>query len=108
MQQEPSTARSTAAITKATRPFAKEDWATTWRLFVSVFVVFASSACAVHATWLPLVVGVTVMGLTMVRLFIFFHDHQHGAIFRDSRLGKAHDSRRPRDAQSSIGVERDA
>lgn len=91
MQQEPSTARSTAAITKATRPFAKEDRATTWRLFVStVFVVFASSACAVHATWLPLrLLGSTVMGLTMVRLFIFFHDHQHGAIFRDSRLGKA-------------------
>ena len=30
-----------------------------------------------------------LVGLTLVRLFIIYHDYQHGAIFRESRLGHA-------------------
>ncbi len=82
--------RAGAALVRATKPFSEEDPATTWRLFATTVLVFALfEAAALLAPWWPLqLVGAVFAGLTIVRLFIFYHDYLHGAVFRDSTLGK--------------------
>ncbi len=81
--------RAGAALVRATRPFAQDDRATTWRLLAITAAVFATSELvALLAPFLALrVLGSIVAGLTIVRLFIFFHDWLHGAVFKDSRFG---------------------
>lgn len=82
--------RSGSALIKATRAFATEDLATTWRLFG--FTVAVAAVCAALAGWTSLgwfrIVPATFLGFVNVRLFIFYHDALHGAIFRKSKLGK--------------------
>jgi omega-6 fatty acid desaturase (delta-12 desaturase) len=74
---------------RATKPFAQEDRATTWRLLATTFAFFF--ACLALAAFAPLlvlrVVGSVLAGLAIVRLFIFFHDWLHGAVFKGSRAG---------------------
>ncbi len=80
-----------ANLVRATKPFSEEDLGTTWRLFgltVAVHGLFVLGAL-LNPWWpLQLVSGV-LAGLTTVRIFIFFHDWLHGAIWRDSAAGKA-------------------
>lgn len=85
------TSRSGPELIRATKPHSDEDPATTWRLFGTTVLVTALLA-AIAATpaagawrW-P---AAFFLGLTNVRLFIFFHDAMHGAIWRKSKLGKA-------------------
>lgn len=82
--------RTGAELVRATKPFTIEDRARTWRLLAGTFAVWgAATAVGVLAPWWPLqLVGAIVAGLTNVRLFIFYHDHLHGALFHDSPLGK--------------------
>ncbi len=83
--------RAGAALVRASKAFADENLATTWRLFatsVAVFVV-ADLIAMLAPTWPVQLLGAVVAGGTAVRLFIFFHDYQHGAIFRGSRPGHA-------------------
>jgi omega-6 fatty acid desaturase (delta-12 desaturase) len=84
-------ARSGPELIRATKPHSAEDPAQTWRLFALTVVVAA--ALAALAAW-PAAgpgrwVAALLLGLTNVRLFIFYHDTMHGAIFRGSKLGKA-------------------
>ncbi|HHO51497.1 MAG TPA: fatty acid desaturase [Deltaproteobacteria bacterium] len=83
--------RAGAALVRATKPFSVEDPATTRRLFTTTMLAYAGcEAVALFAPWWPLqIVGALTAGLVLVRIFIFFHDHLHGAIFRTSRLGHA-------------------
>ena len=83
--------RAGAALVRATKPFSEEDLATTWRLFaVAVLVWAVFEATALLAPWWPVqLVAAVLTALTTVRLFIFYHDYLHGAIFRGSALGKA-------------------
>lgn len=77
-----------AELVRSTKPFSEEDPATTWRLFgiaVAVWAVF--EAVALLGPWYLQPLAAILTGLTWVRLFIFFHDYLHGAIFRGSRLG---------------------
>lgn len=82
--------RSGPELIRATKPTSDEDLATTWRLFsVTVVVIIALTALAATpalgpARWLFAV----LLGLSNVRVFIFYHDAMHGAVFRKSRLGK--------------------
>ena len=77
-------------LIRATKPHSAEAPAQTWRLFV-VTVAVAVGLVAL-AAWPRLGPGrwvaAALLGLTNVRLFIFYHDTMHGAIFRKSRLGK--------------------
>jgi omega-6 fatty acid desaturase (delta-12 desaturase) len=76
---------------RESKRFAEEDVATTWRLFTTtVLTLVTTMALALLAPSLPVqIVAAIVAGAVWVRLFIFYHDWLHGAIFRDSRLGSA-------------------
>lgn len=80
-----------SALVRATKPWSEEDPLTTWRLFITTSLAFgAAFALAALAPWWPLkLVGSLLAGLITVRLFIFYHDWLHGAIFRKNRLGGA-------------------
>lgn len=83
--------RTGPELVRAASPFAREDRARTWRLLVATLVVYAACfATAAFAPWLPLrIAAAVVAGLTIVRLFIFYHDYLHGAVLQQSVLGKA-------------------
>lgn len=79
--------REGSELIRATRAFATEDWGRSSRLFWStVAVALALLGGAIFAPS-PLAYTFSVaLGLVVVRLFIFYHDHQHGAIFRGSKF----------------------
>lgn len=85
------THRAGAELVRASQVYAKEDRPRTWRLLLSTLVVVAGFlSVALFAPWVPVqLAGGFFAGLTFVRLFIFFHDHQHGALLVDSPVGKA-------------------
>ena len=83
------TARRGGPLIQATRPFAKEDPSRTWKLFASTIAVavagvaVASWPGAGPVRWMASV----LLGLVAVRIFIFYHDCLHGAIWRRSKAG---------------------
>lgn len=83
--------RAGTELIKATRAYAKEDRATTWKLFA--WTILAAAACLAIAAYAPLgpfrYVGSVMLGLVNVRIFIFYHDCLHGTVFRKSKLGHA-------------------
>ncbi len=83
--------RSGPALIKATLPFEVEHRWTTWRLFTTATLIYALClAAVVVADWWPAkVLAGGIAGLVLVRLFIFYHDALHGAIFRKSTIGQA-------------------
>jgi omega-6 fatty acid desaturase (delta-12 desaturase) len=82
--------RAGAALVRSTKPFAEEDIAVTWRLFGLTMAVYAAFlVAAVFHPWVSVRLGASVFaGLTLVRVFIFYHDYLHGAIWRESTLGR--------------------
>lgn len=82
--------RTGSDLIKASRPYASEDLSVTWRLFATTLL--AAAVCAALAAYEPLgwfrLIPSAVLGLINVRLFIFYHDALHGAIFRKSTVGK--------------------
>jgi acyl-lipid omega-6 desaturase (Delta-12 desaturase) len=70
----------------ASRPFAQEDPARSWLHVVTTFVVLGLAiAVAAFAPWRALRwAGTLVEALTLLRAFILFHDHMHGALLRGS------------------------
>ncbi len=101
--------RTGAALILATRVFAEEHTATSWGLLgatlVPLSVLLAVAACGPHALMhiasgtgsagsagvfdrVVQVLAGLIAGLVQVRLFIFYHDALHGAIFRRSWLGR--------------------
>ena len=83
--------RAGAALVRASKPFAEENVATTWRLFATTLLAyFATLAVTLLAPYWPVQLAASVAaGLVIVRIFIFYHDYLHGAVFRDSPLGGA-------------------
>lgn len=81
--------RAGPELVRASSPFAKEDKLKSWGLLGSTYVVYgAFVALAAAAPWWPLrLVGSVLAALTLIRLFIFFHDYAHGALLQ-SPLGK--------------------
>lgn len=82
--------RSAREILLATRTFAQEQRWKSWWCLVSTLALFVacSALAASDLNWLLRLAGSIVAGLTLVRLFIVFHDQQHGTIFRGSRLAQ--------------------
>lgn len=89
-ETQTGTARDGALLQRATRAYMTEDRGRTWRLLIGTLLVVAALWAAVILLpwwWAKLLAGV-VLGMTYVRLFIFFHDYQHGAILHGSLPGK--------------------
>ncbi len=73
------------------RQFASEKRVTSWwHLWTTLaaLAITASVAFAAEALWLRLL-GSLLTGLTLVRVFIVYHDYQHQAMLKGSRLAQA-------------------
>ncbi len=79
------------ALIESTKKFAVENRAESWmHLAVVIGVLAAGTAVAAMAPWWPLrLAAASASGLVIVRLFIVYHDFQHGALLRGSKLAKA-------------------
>lgn len=76
------------ALIAATRPFSKErrgeSW---WHLLSTLGVILGLLACAALMPYWPLQLAFSLLGAgVMVRGFIIYHDFQHGAILRGSKV----------------------
>jgi len=72
------------------RRYASEQPARSWWHFGTTLIALGLSAWVAGTCdplWLRLL-GSLMTGLTLVRLFIVYHDYQHQAMFKDSRLAK--------------------
>ena len=83
--------RTGAELIRASSAFEGESRLNTWRLLATTVAVQAALAWAVLAVpwWPAKALAAIILGLVQVRLFIFFHDALHGAIFRNSKVGHA-------------------
>lgn len=84
-------ARPEKELLLATRPFTEEDRTRGWIATLSSLALLAGlTAGAVLSPWWPLRLAFAVVeGLTIVRVFCLFHDFQHGAILRQSKVANA-------------------
>jgi acyl-lipid omega-6 desaturase (Delta-12 desaturase) len=82
--------RSAKELLIATRPYAHEQpWRSWWYLASTLAVYIVLCSLAASSLILPARISASFLaGLTLVRLFILFHDQQHGTIFRGSRLAR--------------------
>lgn len=83
--------RQGAELVRASQPFAKEQRLRTWFHFLSTCIVYWGLVALVFyiPVWYGKLAASLLIGLTIVRLFIIYHDYQHGAIFRKSKVGNA-------------------
>ncbi|MBL8852045.1 MAG: fatty acid desaturase [Planctomycetaceae bacterium] len=74
----------------ATRQFAQERvWLSWWHIASTLGIALALVAIVCSELHLAgRFLASTVLGLVFVRLFVLYHDFQHGAILRGSRVGK--------------------
>ena len=62
-----------------------------WHLSTTLVALAITASVAVAAEPLGLrLLGSLLTGLTLVRVFIVYHDYQHQAMLKDSRLASAH------------------
>ncbi|MEZ4390722.1 MAG: fatty acid desaturase [Polyangiales bacterium] len=87
--------RSGKELIDATRPFAEENRTRSLLHVAETFgalALFLTLAMAPALSWttLPLkLLGSVLAGLTLVRGFILFHDVMHGAMLRNSKVGRS-------------------
>src|SRR4051812_15563908 len=80
--------RTGGELARATRRFAQEDPRRSWWYLastVSALAALLTIAC-LDVAWLVRVPCSVLAGLVLVRLFVIYHDHQHGTILQGSRL----------------------
>jgi omega-6 fatty acid desaturase (delta-12 desaturase) len=80
--------KGSVELVKATKQFAQEQRARSWWHLWSTLAVLAAllTGTCLNVHWLirlPCSIGT---GLVLIRLFIIYHDYQHGTILRGSRL----------------------
>lgn len=82
--------RSALDILRATKPFARENRARSWTDLASTLALLIGllTFTALDVPWYGQVGAGFLAGLVAVRLFVLYHDYQHGAILRRSRLAK--------------------
>jgi acyl-lipid omega-6 desaturase (Delta-12 desaturase) len=85
-----ATHREGKELIDATRPYAEENRARSWAHVAETLGVlaFLLACAAVLPWWYARVAASVVAGLVVVRGFILFHDFQHGAILRGSKVAK--------------------
>ncbi len=83
--------RELTELLKATKPYAVENRALSWwHLLSTIAVAVGLAVVAASEVALPLRILASVLeGLTYVRIFILYHDYQHGAIFQNSPVATA-------------------
>ncbi len=76
------------ALIKATLPYVREQPLRSWWCLASTTLLYAGllTVGALPLPWYVRLCSAVVAGLTLCRLFIIYHDHQHGTILRGSRL----------------------
>ncbi|MCC6621531.1 MAG: fatty acid desaturase [Deltaproteobacteria bacterium] len=81
--------RTGAELNQAVKPFQEEDRKKSWRLLaITLLALAAPLAGILVAPWWPVQVALAILaGLVQIRLFIFYHDYNHGAILHDSKAG---------------------
>ena len=86
----PEGPRSEKELLIATRAFTEEDRTRGWAATLSSLALLGGlTAGAMFSPWWPLRLAFAlVAGLTIVRVFCLFHDFQHGAILRQSKLAQ--------------------
>ena len=78
------------ALIQATLPFIRESPVRSWAHLLVALLLFATclAVAAMSFPW-PLRLAAGILGgMTLCRLFIIYHDHQHGTILRGSRVAK--------------------
>ena len=77
-------------LIRAAAPFEREDRGTSWWLLVeTVLILGGLIALAMWAAWWPVqILAGFLAGLVQVRLFIFYHDTLHGALFRGAPVAQ--------------------
>jgi omega-6 fatty acid desaturase (delta-12 desaturase) len=83
--------RSSKDLLIASREFAEEQRGRSWfHLWTTLLALTAAVALACTPTFWPLqLVGSAAVALVLVRMFILYHDYEHGAILQNSRLARA-------------------
>ncbi len=83
--------RDAKQLILASKPFAVENRALSWWHLLSTLVFFLS-CIALSCSPLPIAcrtASSVLGGLVLVRLFILYHDYQHGTILRGSKVAQA-------------------
>jgi len=83
--------RDPKALILASKPYAREvRWLSWWHLLstLAIFGGFVFLTCT-NLPWGVRIVSSILAGLVQVRLFILYHDFQHGTILRGSRVARA-------------------
>jgi omega-6 fatty acid desaturase (delta-12 desaturase) len=89
-QVQASGMRTGSELLRATKTFASEDSRSWWHLWSTLAVVLTCWAVACFDThWLIRLPCSVLLGLVLVRMFVIYHDYQHGAILRGSRVADA-------------------
>ena len=73
-----------------TKPFAQEDINKSWTLLINTILLCAIGIAGTtikEPVYLRCLFSI-VTGLLIVRIFIFYHDFHHKAIFKGSKLAK--------------------
>ncbi len=83
--------RSAKELLLASKAYTSERRAISWWHFLSTLMAFAAliALTLLDLPWPVRLAASFVAGLVHVRLFVIYHDYQHGAILRGSRLAAA-------------------
>ena len=83
-------AREGKELIAATRAYATEDRVRSWTYLLSTLALLALSTIVSGAALHPLarLAFAIVSGLTIVRMFILYHDYMHGALLRGSAAAR--------------------
>ncbi|MBL8743506.1 MAG: fatty acid desaturase [Myxococcales bacterium] len=82
--------RDGKALIEASKDFTGESLAKSWAHLIVVMLVIAATTtvAAVAPYWPVRLLAAIVSGLSIVRMFIVYHDFMHGALLRGSRVAK--------------------
>ena len=91
LQTEDASVRSGKELLVASKAYAVEQrWRSWWCLLSTLCLyLIALSYLFVSTSWITSTLASVLSGLLIVRLFIIYHDYQHGAILARSWLARA-------------------
>jgi len=77
------------SLIAATRPFVQEDASRSWFYVLSTMCILVGGlSIAAFAPWPWRVVGTVLASFVLVRGFVLYHDHMHGALLRRSKVAR--------------------
>ncbi|MCB0632058.1 MAG: fatty acid desaturase [Saprospiraceae bacterium] len=77
-------------LIRATKPFAREERARSWWYTISTFGLIIVAFFGIFSPtplWAKIISSI-VLGLTLIRFFIIYHDYAHNSILQDSLVAK--------------------